>query len=233
MKENPDKLNDSFKKSQPTDILSYFLTNYKSKIALGSSMGAEDQVLTDMIVKIDKSAKIFTLDTGRLFPETYQLIDKTNQKYNINIDIYFPDSSKVENMVNERGINLFYHSVENRKMCCNIRKVIPLKRALKGMEIWITGIRKDQTITRFSNKHVEWDELNNILKINPLLNWGEKQVWDYIRTNEVPYNQLHDKEYPSIGCQPCTRAVRGNEDIRSGRWWWEQPEQKECGLHNR
>ncbi|MBN2613748.1 MAG: phosphoadenylyl-sulfate reductase [Bacteroidales bacterium] len=233
MKEKIDELNKSFSDSQPEEILGYFLNKHKNKIAFGSSLGAEDQVLTDMIAKIDKSAKIFTLDTGRLFPETYNLIEKTNKKYGINIDVYFPDKEMVEKMVKEKGINLFYESIENRKLCCHVRKVVPLHRALEGIEVWITGIRKDQTITRFFNSHVEWDDSSKIIKVNPLLNWTEKQVWEYIRKYEVPYNELHDKGFPSIGCQPCTRAVQPGEDIRGGRWWWEQPEHKECGLHNR
>ncbi|MFO7657848.1 MAG: phosphoadenylyl-sulfate reductase [Bacteroidales bacterium] len=233
MKEKLAELNKSFSNSLPEEILGYFLKNHKGKIALGSSLGAEDQVLTDMIAKIDKSAKIFTLDTGRLFPETYNLIEKTNRKYGINIDVYFPDKEMVEKIVKEKGINLFYESIENRKLCCHIRKVVPLQRALEGVEVWITGIRKDQTITRFFNKHVELDEVSKIIKVNPLLSWTEKDVWEYISKYDVPYNELHDKGFPSIGCQPCTRAVNSGEDIRGGRWWWEQPEQKECGLHNR
>jgi phosphoadenosine phosphosulfate reductase len=183
-------------------------------------------------VKIDKNTKIFTLDTGRLFPESCQLIEKTNQTYNISIDIYFPDAAGVEKMVKEKGINLFYQSVENRKLCCHIRKIEPSKRALKGMEVWITGIRKDQTLSRFYNRYVEWDEANHIIKINPLLTWTEKQVWDYIKSFHVPYNELHDKGFPSIGCMPCTRAVITGEDARSGRWWWEDAGHKECGLHS-
>ncbi len=232
MKENIDTLNNSFKDKQPLDILRYFVSNYTGKITLGSSMGAEDQVLTDMIVKLDKSVKIFTLDTGRLFPETYHLIEKTNQQYGISINIYFPDNAMVEKMVHEKGINLFYKSVDNRKECCHIRKVIPAQRALQGMKVWITGIRKDQTLSRFFNKFIEWDDSNKLIKINPLLNWTEKQVWDYIRQHNVPYNELHDKGYPSIGCQPCTRAVTNKDDNRSGRWWWENTGPKECGLQH-
>jgi phosphoadenosine phosphosulfate reductase len=233
MREETEILNASMKDRQPADILAYFLNRYKGKVALGSSLGAEDQVLTDMIVKINKHTKIFTLDTGRLFPETYELIDKTNKIYQINIDVYFPDTAGVEKMVKERGINLFYESVENRKLCCHIRKVEPSKRALQGMKVWITGIRKDQTVSRFFNKHVEWEEGYNLFKINPLLNWSERQVWEYIKSNHVPYNELHDKGFPSIGCMPCTRAVKPGEDVRSGRWWWEDAAHKECGLHNR
>lgn len=231
MKSKIKELNEKFKSKSPEEVLSYFLTNYKGKIALSNSMGAEDQVLTDMVVKTDPSTRIFTLDTGRVFPETYEVIDETNKKYNINIEVYFPDYKKVQQLVKEKGINLFYDSKENRKECCAIRKLEPLKRAFEGLEVWICGLRKDQSVTRFFTDMVEWDEGNNMLKINPLLNWTEKMVWDYIKTNNVPYNKLHDKGFPSIGCQPCTRAIKEGEDVRAGRWWWEEPEHKECGLH--
>jgi phosphoadenosine phosphosulfate reductase len=186
-----------------------------------------------MLQASDRNTKVFTLDTGRLFPETYELIEKTNRKYGIKIEVYFPDYRRVEEMVRTKGINLFYESVENRKLCCHIRKIEPLKRAFENLEVWICGLRKDQSVTRFFTQAVEWDETNGLIKINPLINWTEKMVWDYIRQHEVPYNTLHDKGFPSIGCQPCTRAVNKGEDIRSGRWWWEMPEQKECGLHGR
>lgn len=215
------------------EVLDWFLGEYKGKIALASSMGTEDQVLTDMIVKIDPAVKIFTLDTGRLFYETYELIEKTNLRYKINVDIYFPDSSQVQQMVNTKGINLFFQSIENRKECCNVRKIEPLKRAFKGLEVWICGLRREQSSTRTQNQLVEWDESNGLIKLNPLIDWTEQQVWDYIKQNNVPYNILHDKGFPSIGCQPCTRAIFPGEDVRAGRWWWENPETKECGLHNR
>jgi phosphoadenosine phosphosulfate reductase len=224
-------LNKKFANSTPQEVLQYFLINFKGKIALSSSLGAEDQVLTDMIYRIDKSTSIFTLDTGRLFPETYDLIDQTNKKYGIFINIYFPDHKAVEKMVKENGINLFYDSIENRKECCHIRKIEPLKRAFSNLKVWISGLRKDQSVTRFYSKLIEWDGTNKLLKINPLINWTEQQVWDYIHKYHIPYNSLHEKGYPSIGCQPCTRAIKTGEDIRAGRWWWEKPEDKECGLH--
>jgi len=232
MKEKVEELNKRLEDSSPRDVLKYFIKEYKGKIAQSSSLGAEDQVLTDMICSIDNKTRIFSLDTGRLFQETYDLIEKTNKKYNINIDIYFPDWQKVEEMVRKKGINLFYRSIENRKQCCYLRKIEPLKRALKGVEAWISGIRKDQTISRFYTKLVEWDETHNMIKVNPLLNWTEKQVWEYIKENDVPYNKLHDKGFSSIGCQPCTRALKPGEDFRAGRWWWEEPENRECGLHD-
>ena len=227
-----EELNIRFENSSPRQVLEYFLNEYKGKIIQSSSLGAEDQVLTDMITKIDKKIKIFTLDTGRLFPETYELIERTNKQYDININIYFPDWQKVEKMVRDKGINLFYRSIENRKLCCHLRKIEPSKRALEGFDIWVSGIRKDQTVSRFYTKMVEWDETNRLIKVNPLLNWTEKHVWDYIKKNNVPYNELHDRGFSSIGCQPCTRAIKSGDDFRAGRWWWEEPDNKECGLHN-
>lgn len=226
-----EELNKRFEKASAVDVLSYFINEYEGRVALSSSMGAEDQVLTDMMVKIDKSSRIFTLDTGRVFPETYTTIAETNEKYGINIEVMFPKSQAVEEMVNSKGINLFYDSIENRKQCCGVRKIEPLNRALETVDVWVTGLRKDQSVTRFFTPMVEWDEDKKLLKVNPLLQWTEKEVWNYMKENEVPYNKLHDKGFPSIGCQPCTREVKKGEDVRAGRWWWELPEQKECGLH--
>ncbi|MCD4698193.1 MAG: phosphoadenylyl-sulfate reductase [Bacteroidales bacterium] len=227
-------LNKRFEGKTAFESLTYFLTTFKREIAFASSLGAEDQVLTHLIVSIDPSTKIFTLDTGRLFPETYDLIERTNSRYKIKMDVYFPSTEKVEKMVKEKGINLFYESVENRKLCCHLRKIEPLHRAIKGYGLWITGLRKSQSITRNNNKLVELDENNHgRVKINPLINWTEDDIWDYIKENNIPYNKLHDKGFPSIGCQPCTRAVEPGDDVRAGRWWWEMPEHKECGLHQR
>lgn len=225
--------NRQFSNSTPEELLRFFLNHFGDKIALSSSLSIEDQALTDMIVKINKNARIFTLDTGRLFPETYQLIDKTNQVYGIKTEVFFPDHKEVEKMVNEKGINLFYENMDNRKECCRIRKIEPLRRAFSTLEAWICGLRREQSVTRQDMEMVEWDENNGLIKINPLINWNEKQVWDYIRTHHVPYNKLHNQGYPSIGCEPCTRAVNPGEDLRSGRWWWEDPEHKECGLHRK
>jgi len=180
---------------------------------------------------LDFEIKIFTLDTGRLFEETYDLLDIAEKKYKLNIGIYFPDAQHIEKMVHEKGINLFYESVENRKLCCHLRKVEPLKRALSEMEVWISGLRREQALTRKESKIVEWDESNNLIKINPLIDWTRKQVWNYITERKIPYNSLHDKGYASIGCLPCTRAILPGEDERAGRWWWENSENKECGLH--
>lgn len=225
------KLNEELKDKSAEEILTFFIKQYDGKVGLATSLGAEDQVLTDMIAGIDPATKIFTLDTGRVFPETYQTLDETNKRYGIRIEVYFPESSRVEEMVNTKGINLFYESIENRKFCCQIRKIEPLKRALSDIDVWVTGLRKDQSVTRFFTPLVEYDEGNQVLKVNPLLAWSEKDVWRYIKEKNVPYNALHDKGFPSIGCQPCTRAVEKGEDVRAGRWWWELPEHKECGLH--
>jgi len=232
-KEHAQELTAKLNGQSPEEVLRYFIENFNQKIGFASSFGAEDQVLTDMISKISKKVNIFTLDTGRLFPETYDLIDKTRKHYDIPIRVLFPDYKKVEEMVQKKGINLFYESIENRELCCGLRKKEPLKRAFKSLDGWICGLRRDQSITRFNNQLVEWDEQHGLLKINPLIDWSEEQVWDYIRKYNVPYNELHDKGFPSIGCQPCTRAIQPGEDVRAGRWWWEQPEKRECGLHNR
>lgn len=233
-KEQVNLLNKKFEDLDAIELLSYFLKEHKGNITFASSLGLEDQVLTQMIASIDPETKIFTLDTGRLFPESYELIDRTNSRYKIKINVYFPDAEKVENMVKEKGVNLFYESIENRKLCCNIRKIQPLHRALEGFGVWITGLRRDQSITRNENAMIEIDENNHgRIKLNPLINWTEKDVLNYIESNNIPYNKLHDQGFPSIGCQPCTRAIEPDEDVRAGRWWWEMPEHKECGLHKR
>lgn len=224
--------NEIFASLSPQAILQFLLQKHPNKVVFSTSLGAEDQVITAMLMQIDKNARIFTLDTGRLFPETYELIGKTEARYDLRIQLYFPDTQSVEKMVSEKGINLFYYSVENRKLCCGIRKIEPLKRALAGNEIWITGLRKQQSPTRTEMNVAEYDTANKILKINPLLHWNEAMVWDYIHQNNVPIHALHSKGFPSIGCKPCTRAIEPGEDIRSGRWWWENPDSKECGLHS-
>ncbi len=206
---------------------------FEGKICFATSLGAEDQVLLHIIDSLKLPIRIFTLDTGRLFYETYELLEKNRLRYKTPIEIFFPDYREVESMVNEKGINLFYDSIENRKFCCRIRKTLPLKRALEGMEIWITGLRREQASTRMGAQHLEWDLLNGLYKLNPLIDWTTDQVWSYMKQNGVPYNRLHDQGFPSIGCQPCTRAVLPGEDIRAGRWWWENPETRECGLHTK
>jgi phosphoadenosine phosphosulfate reductase len=226
-------LNSHYSTAPPQQFLAAMITLFGKKITFASSLGAEDQVITEMIAGIDKSVKVFTLDTGRLFPETYDTLQMTTARYGIPIEVYFPDARHVEEMVHSRGINLFYESVENRKLCCHIRKIEPLTRAFTGMDAWICGLRREQSVTRQDMKLVEWDEQNKLIKLNPLINWTEQQVWDYIKEKNIPYNKLHDKGFPSIGCQPCTRAIEPGEDIRAGRWWWELPQNKECGLHKK
>ncbi|MBK9358216.1 MAG: phosphoadenylyl-sulfate reductase [Bacteroidales bacterium] len=233
IKENVSHINGLLAGKPAEDVLNWFLIEFEGKVAFSTSLGAEDQVITRMISDIDRSARVFTLDTGRLFPETYDLIDITSKKYGLNIEIMFPDADRVESMVNSKGINLFYDSIENRKLCCHIRKIEPLKRAFEGLDAWICGLRRDQSVTRKDIQLVEWDDTNGLIKVNPLIDWTEEQVWNYIRGNHVPYNQLHDKGYPSIGCQPCTRAILPGEDVRAGRWWWENPDSRECGLHKK
>jgi phosphoadenosine phosphosulfate reductase len=214
----------------PQEVLTWALGNYE-KISLASSFGAEDVALIDMIAKIKPDAHVFTLDTGRLNAETYEVIAKVQQKYpQIQLRIMFPQAEAVEQMVSAKGINLFYDSVENRKQCCYIRKVEPLGRATKGLDAWITGLRRDQTANRSAMATVELDGDRHIAKINPLIDWSNEDVWAYIHQNDVPYNALHDQNFPSIGCAPCTRAVEAGEDLRAGRWWWEMSNQ-ECGLH--
>lgn len=214
------------------DLIKYILENHKN-VALSSSLGAEDQVLTDMIFKIDKNSKVFTLDTGRLHSETYKVMDETNLKYGVKLEVFFPKFEDVEKLYLTQGVNGHFDNIDNRKNCCNIRKIEPLKRALKGVDIWITGLRASQSVTRTNLPIIEWDENFKVIKLNPLINWSEDDVWEYIKTNKVPYNKLHDKGFPSIGCEPCTRAIKAGEDIRAGRWWWEDPEHKECGLHKK
>ncbi|OFX68104.1 MAG: phosphoadenosine phosphosulfate reductase [Bacteroidetes bacterium GWE2_29_8] len=228
---NLNDLNELFNKLTSLEIIQKSNELFETDVVFLTSMGLEDMVILDMIVKSKSDIKIFTIDTGRLYNETYSLISKTEQKYNTKINIVFPNNSEVEEMVNNNSINLFYESINKRKLCCEIRKIKPLKRVLSDSKAWICGLRKTQSITRHDLKIAEHDVLNNLIKINPLLDWTEEMVWNYIKENNVPYNILHDKGFPSIGCAPCTRAIKKDEDIRAGRWWWESPENKECGLH--
>lgn len=203
-----------------------------SPAVLAHSFGAEDMVLSDLIARNHLHIDAFSLDTGRLPAETYTLMSKTSAKYpELKVLTYFPDAAEVEKYVNGNGINAFFDSVELRKECCRIRKLEPLKRALLGKQAWITGLRREQSPTRTDMTAQEHDATHGIAKFNPLIDWTEKEVWAYLRANDVPYNELHDRRYPSIGCAPCTRPISAGEDIRAGRWWWENPELKECGLH--
>ncbi|MCK9617467.1 MAG: phosphoadenylyl-sulfate reductase [Lentimicrobiaceae bacterium] len=230
---NIPELNIRFAQASPEGVIRYFSDVYAGKVAFASSLGAEDQVIMHLIATLDVPIHIFTLDTGRLFAETYDLLHKTQNRYRLPIRVYFPEKKEVEEMVNQKGINLFYNSLANRKQCCRVRKIDPLQRALQGMQVWICGLRWQQGITRTKNQMVEWDEQNQMLKVNPLIHWTDEQLWGFIRQNNIPYNILHDKGFPSIGCQPCTRSVALGEDLRSGRWWWENPENRECGLHKK
>jgi phosphoadenosine phosphosulfate reductase len=219
--------------SSPEQILDWSAQRFTAKIRFATSLGLEDQVLTAMIARAGLPISIFTLDTGRLFQETYDLMQRTRDRYGRDIEICFPQADAVRSMVHEHGINLFRKSVDLRKKCCGVRKIDPLQKALAGQEAWIVGLRSAQSVTRTETKAVDWDPGNGLIKISPLIDWSEQQIWDYIKANDVPYNALHDQGFPSIGCACCTRAVAPGEDIRAGRWWWEQPENKECGLHGR
>ncbi len=213
------------------EVCAWALETFHPKIALAWS-GAEDVVVADLLLKANPKARIFTLDTGRLNPETYEVIERVRQHYGIEVEIMFPKHDAVEAMVQGKGVNLFYDSVENRKQCCGVRKVEPLRRMLGTLNAWVTGLRRDQAVTRTALPKVEADvAFGEIIKVNPIADWSHEQVWDYLKSNNVPYNQLHDLGYPSIGCAPCTRQVQPGEDIRAGRWWWENPDTKECGLH--
>ena len=200
-------------------------------VTFANSLGAEDMVLTDLIAGHQPDIEMFSLDTGRLPQETYDVMQAVRVRYSVPLQIYFPDAAQVEALVARIGVNGFYDSVENRKACCHVRKVEPLKRALAGKQAWITGMRHEQAVTRGSLKVTSFDADHGLQKFNPLLDWTNAEVWEYIKANNVPYNALHDRFYPSIGCAPCTRAVTPGEDIRAGRWWWESAEGKECGLH--
>ena len=200
-------------------------------VALASSLGAEDMVLTDAILTSGLPIAIFTLDTGRLPRATLDLLDRLRSRYAHEIEVYAPDAEEVAGYVAAHGMNAFYESADLRKSCCHIRKVKPLARALAGRDGWLTGLRRAQSVTRTELPLREFDAAHGLVKFNPLADWSELQVWNYIRDRDVPYNALHDRGYPSIGCDPCTRAIRPGEDIRAGRWWWETRDSKECGIH--
>jgi len=227
-----DKYNNQLKGKSIVEKLQFLVENHAGKVIFTTSFGYEDQVITDLIFRNNFAVEVITLDTGRMFEETYKVFRSTLEKYDKPIKAYFPPAEKVEQLLKEKGPFSFYESLENRKECCFIRKVIPLKRALNGNEIWITGLRASQSENRSDMKEFEWDEGNQIVKYNPLLEWSLEEVKDYVQKNNVPYNILHDRGFVSIGCEPCTRAVKPGEDFRAGRWWWEQNSGKECGLHS-
>lgn len=201
---------------------------------LANSLGAEDMVLTDLIVQLQLPIGVFSLDTGRLPAETYTLLDTLRQHYpQLALQVYSPEPQALQHWVGLHGVNAFYRGVELRKQCCALRKVEPLARALKGQKAWLTGMRRQQSVTRADLPDSEWDADHGLMKFSPLFDWTEQDVWQYLHSHQVPYNALHDQHYPSIGCAPCTRAIAVGEDVRAGRWWWEDPENKECGLHVR
>ena len=203
------------------------------KVVYSNSLGAEAMVLTDLIWSHVPEIDIFSIDTGRLPEETYELLEKLQRRYKRNIRVVYPDAQALEKLVLAQGVNGFYHSLDARLACCHVRKVEPFKRAIAGYSAWVTGVRHEQSATRAQALPVEWDAENKLHKISPLLEWTEEQIWQYIRARKLPYNSLHDRQYPSIGCSPCTRAIQPGENRRAGRWWWEQPESRECGLHPR
>lgn len=215
----------------PVQALKYFAEAYPGKIVFSTSFGWEDQVITHMIFANDIPIEVFTLETGRLFPETYYVWNRTLEIYKKPITAYFPQADALQEMVAKKGPSSFYESVENRKECCGIRKMEPLRRALKGNQLWVTGIRSEQSLNRTDMSNLEWDEQNQLIKFHPIFNWSLDEVKAYIKEHNIVYNTLHDKGFPSIGCAPCTRAVQEGEDFRAGRWWWEDQSKKECGLH--
>jgi phosphoadenosine phosphosulfate reductase len=233
LSDSSDLLDETLEAMDAVELLGWALERFRPRIALASSFGAEDVVLIDLLMELDPRARVFTLDTGRLHSETYALAQALRDRYGLAIDVFFPRTEALEAMVRAHGVNLFYASVENRKLCCGVRKVEPLGRALEGLDAWITGLRREQAMTRGRVRKVEIDaDHGGILKLNPLADWSWDRVWGYIRDHAVPYNALHDEGFPSIGCAPCTRAVKPGEDLRAGRWWWEQDAAaKECGLH--
>ncbi|MEP7320269.1 MAG: phosphoadenylyl-sulfate reductase [Saprospiraceae bacterium] len=206
-------------------------TRYPHAVTLSTSFSEEDQVLFHLIAESKSGIETFTLDTGRLFPETYSTWSRTLEKYKRPIKSYHPQENSLAQFIEVHGPNSFYESVDNRKQCCFIRKVEPLQRALAGKKIWITGIRASHSPDRSHMPMVEWDEQHQVIKVHPLLQWGTEELKSFIRSHDIPYNPLHDKGFVSIGCAPCTRAINPGEDFRAGRWWWENKENKECGLH--
>jgi phosphoadenosine phosphosulfate reductase len=226
-----DLIKDLVSLQSPVEALKSLARVYPGKVVFSTSFGYEDQVITHLLFANEIPVEVFTLDTGRLFPETYSTWNKTLDKYKRPIKVYYPDANAIEKLVTQKGPNSFYESVENRKECCFVRKVEPLRRALKGNAIWVTGIRAEQSANRKEMPQVEWDEANQVIKYHPLLHWTFEEVKDFVSKNNIPYNPLHDKGFVSIGCAPCTRAIKAGEDFRAGRWWWEDSSKKECGLH--
>jgi phosphoadenosine phosphosulfate reductase len=224
-------LNENIKPSNTHGTLEHLISKFKDGIIFTSSLSIEDQVITHMVSRFSKQIKVVVLDTGRLHEETYQLIDKSRDFFRIDYSIYYPDASEIESFTKNNGINSFYKSTKLRHKCCEIRKINPLKRALANCDLWVTGIRREHSSNRSSLKYFEFDEKFQCIKFNPILDWSTEKVWDHVKKHNLPYNPLYNKNFSSIGCQPCTRAIKPGEDIRAGRWWWESSEKKECGLH--
>ena len=225
-------LADEYEDSLPEDVIRWAVSTYGSRVALSTSFQAESMVVLDMAHRIGASVRVFTVDTGRLPQETYDLIDRARERYGIPIEVFYPDSDELAEIVTKHGVNPFYRSVSLRLLCCNIRKVEPVDRALRDLDAWISGLRRSQGETRAGTRKIEVDAAHHgITKVNPLSDWSYEQVWEYIRRHDVPYNELYDKGYTSIGCAPCTRPIEPGEDIRAGRWWWEKGMPKECGIH--
>lgn len=230
--EEVDALNTRFADCSAEEIIAWALDTFGDRLVVASSFGAEDVVLIDIAARIDPDVRIFTLDTGRLHQETYDVMDAVASRYGIQLEVMTPNMVTLQELIRAKGPNSFYASVADRRECCHVRKIEPLRRALNTADAWITGLRREQAVTRTDTPIVEIDEGNGgVVKLNPLAAWSEDDVWTHIRDNAVPYNRLHDQGFPSIGCAPCTRAVEPGEDVRAGRWWWERPEHKECGLH--
>jgi phosphoadenosine phosphosulfate reductase len=228
-----DQLSVALQELSAAEGLAYVTQHYAADSIFSTSFGMEDQAISHLIFSADLPINVFTLDTGRMFTETYSTWRQTLETYKMPIHAFYPEAAPLQEYVTKNGPNAFYESVEHRKSCCHIRKVEPLKRALKGKKIWITGLRAEQSANRQQMNKVEWDEGNQIIKYHPILDWTWNQLKDFIRDNQVPYNVLHDKGFVSIGCAPCTRAIREGEDFRAGRWWWEDNSKKECGLHTK
>ena len=214
------------------EVLKWVVDTYGDRVALACSFGAEDVVLVDLLSRVTDRPRVFAIDTGRLHGETYEVAERLRERYGLSLETYYPQREAVETLAREQGFFSFRQSLEARHACCHIRKVEPLNRALGELDAWITGLRREQSVTRTAVQVIERDEAHGgLAKLNPLVDWTDDQVWEHIRAHQVPYNRLHDEGYPSIGCEPCTRVVKPGEHPRAGRWWWESPEHKECGLH--
>ena len=227
------ELNLLLKKDSPDKILEWTVDWLFPWVSMACSFGLEDVVLLHMVAQLEQKPKIFFIDTGRIHQETYELVDRIRQRYQLAIDVYSPDGKAVADMSSSFGYSHIYESHDHRKACCEVRKLVPLRQALEGSRGWVTGLRRQQNTTRQATEVLQIDYANgNILKINPLCNWTTEDVWAFVKKNNIPYNSLHDKGFPSIGCAPCTRAIQDGEDLRAGRWWWENSATRECGLHN-